>query len=117
MKSRRTHSSMRVVELVPDDDADPLEGLLCAEPGRHARVYDDGDAPLLPLIQSQAFLYNKIYENPGIEPTVFHIISFILGPIIAHAWIVKPRQVPLVIIISLSFGSEKRIKFFGNTYQ
>jgi hypothetical protein len=77
---RRTYRSVGVVELVPYDDADPLEGLLCAEPGRHARVDDDGDAPLLPLIQSQTFLLKNIYENPLIEPTVFHIISFMLGP-------------------------------------
>jgi hypothetical protein len=54
-----THSSVGIVKLVPDDDANPLEGLLCPQPGRHTGVDDDGYAALLLLIQAQTLLYQE----------------------------------------------------------
>ena len=77
------NSSVGVVELVPDDDPEPLVGPLGSQPGRHAGVDDHPDILRVVWIQPQSFLHvivspavSLVRPNGGVEddldPPVHH---------------------------------------------
>ena len=74
---------MSVVELVPDDDPEPLVGPLSSQPGRHAGVDDHPDILRVVWIQTQPFLHAVVgsavrtfFPDRGVEddldPPVHH---------------------------------------------
>ena len=55
-RSNVSHRSVGVVEFVPDDGGDSLEGFLRSDPGRHAGVEDDPQLALVLLAESHLLL-------------------------------------------------------------
>ena len=66
-RSNVSHRSVGVVEFVPDDGGDSLEGFLWSDPGRHAGVEDDAQLAVVFLTEPHLLLDSLVHALVALQ--------------------------------------------------